>query len=807
MDMIAHLTTINGMKTYQSLFEHCTNTAKYAAQSVGGQKLYDIVYLAGLIHDAGKAKEEFVRYLEDAYQGKSVMRGSINHTFAGVIWLFENYHKEGSTPWERLTCEIIGYAVGSHHGMFDCVSVDGKNGFLHRLRTDRETLCYEEAIQNYLTQVADATVLDGHFRKAVQEVEEFFQTAKNTYGKNAAGKVFFQISMLVRLILSAVVYGDRRDTSEFMCGKRQEEKKERAWEWRRRYFEDKISRFDHSTALDHTRSEISMQCLKSAERPSGIYRLNVPTGAGKTLSTLRYALAHAERYAKKRIIFIIPLLSVLDQNAKVIRASLPDEDEVLEHHSNVLREIHRGEDMDPYRTLQESWDHPIVISTMVQLLDILFSDRISAVGRMQALCDSVIVIDEIQSLPKKTTVMFNLAMNFLQQYCNVSIVLSSATQPCFEELKWSLRLSKEPDLVKLDQEQFRVFKRAEVVDLTDPYGMDEGQCAGFLCEQMERYVSLLVICNTKNEARMLYEMLQELAKREDWDICHLSTAMCQEHRTYMLGRLEKNLAGLQQAVKKGIPVRRQICISTQLIEAGVDLSFACVVRILAGIDDLAQAAGRCNRSNEYGQSGRVYLINLKNEDLNMLREIRNAQNSTREVLVRWEQAKGSLIGEWATREFYRCLFEETKDEIKYPIEDHGEIIYLADLLSNRNDNTRETDKDLILHQPFKTVGKEFKVFDQDTIDVLTPYGEGAHLIEQIKAMEKRSFDIDRYKSLIQKARKYSVSLYKWQKEKLDEAGMLYPLLDGRVLSLLGKAYDEKLGLMISGEQAVEDYIL
>ncbi len=211
--------------------------------------------------------------------------------------------------------------------------------------------------------------------------------------------------------------------------------KKTGWKERMAYYEERIARLDSSGALNQVRSDISGQCLAAAQRESGIYRLNVPTGAGKTLSALRYALAHAEKYQKKRIIFIIPLLSVLDQNVKVIRDHVRDQDEVLEHHSNVIRGKDTAEEADRYEFLEESWNYPIVVSTLVQLLDILFSHRTSAAGRMQALCDSVIVIDEVQSLPKKITDMFNMAMNFLLQFCNASIVLSSATQPCFEELK------------------------------------------------------------------------------------------------------------------------------------------------------------------------------------------------------------------------------------------------------------------------------------------------------------------------------------------------------------------------------------
>ena len=807
MKLLAHLTNYHSVRKEQSLKEHCLQTASYAAGSIGSTELYHTIYLAGILHDAGKAKEEFVNYLEDAYQGKPVKRGTVNHTFAGVIWLFEKYHTETSTQWERLSCEIIGYAIGAHHGMFDCTDLDGKNGFLHRLQKDREELCYEETICNYFSEVVEVSSLEEHFAKAVDEIRELFESFKDIYGARAGGKIFFQVSMVTRIVLSAVIYGDRRDTSIFMSMQKPQQKLP-DWKRMKQFFEEKISRFDSEGPLNQTRCEISSQCLKSAEKPSGIFRLNVPTGAGKTLCTLRYALAHAEKYGKKRIIFVIPLLSVLDQNAKVIRDYVPDEADVLEHHSNVIREISKGEEIDPMEFLAESWNYPIVVSTMVQLLNILFSSQTSAAGRMQALCDSVIVIDEVQSLPKKATVMFNMAMNFLQQCCHASIILSSATQPCFEELQWPLHFSQEPDLVQLNPEQLQVFKRAEIFNRIDAYGMDWEQCTKFCREQMEQHASLLVICNTKAEAKILYEKLQEYAEHKNWDIFHLSTAMCQAHRMQKLQNLTENLRRVQESVQNRQPVRKQICISTQLIEAGVDLSFECVIRVLAGIDNLAQAAGRCNRSNEYGRLGNVYFINLKSENLSMLREIQSAQNSTRKVLAGWDETKESLIGEQSARNFYRYLFEETKSETKYPVKDCGTTIYLTDLLSNYNGSAENSEnKSFILHQPFETVGKKFQVFDQDTVDVVAPFELGIHLIEQMESMDERHLDWERLKEIVQQAKKYTVSVYKWQKEKLDQAGMLYSILDGRILVLDGKAYDPELGLAISDEQPVENYIL
>ncbi len=807
MKLLAHITQDDGRRIEQSLQSHCINTARYAAESLRDMNLYYTAYLAGILHDMGKAREMYVQYLENAYAGAKAERGTVNHTFAGCIYIMEKHHKDTSPPFEKLTSEIIGYSIGAHHGLFDCADLDGKNGFEHRLQKNRAELCYEDVIQNYFSHVVNESETEIYFEKSVQEIQSFMNAARETYNSSLK-KVYFQISLLIRMVSSAVIYGDRRDTYEFMNQKTSDLYPGIDWKSQKNFFEDKISEFSSGSGINQVRSEISDQCQKFADEPCSIYRLNVPTGGGKTLSALRYALTHAEKYNKKRIIFIVPLLSVLDQNVKVIREYMQDDTCILEHHSNVVRETEDEEKLDRYELLTDGWDSPVIVSTLVQLLNILFAHQTSAVRRMQALCSSIIVIDEVQSLPKKTVAMFNMAMNFLQQFCNTTIVLSSATQPCLELVKWPLHLAQEPDMVGLNPEQLQVFKRADIIDRTNSCGMDWDECCEYCCELMERHVSLLLICNTKAEARILYEKMQQIADIQDWDLHHLSTAMCQRHRRDELKQIQDRLKTIQSRVRQGKPVRRLLCISTQVVEAGIDFSFEGVIRVLAGVDNLAQAAGRCNRSNEYGHTGTVYLINLKNENLSMLKDIAAAQNCTRKVIQDQKRfGDESLIGEYATRNFYQYLFAVDEAEIKYPIADYGKTYYLADLLGNNNPVVSKKDlRNYLLHQPFRKVGNSFRVFEDDTVDILVPYRDGKDLIDQLKKIQS-AFSWEETNKLICQAKQYSVSVFRQQRDKLDDAGMLSSVLDGRVLVLDEKAYHDKCGLVQIREQPVENYIL
>lgn len=787
-ELFAHISEKDGKREEQTLREHSLQTAKYAGLCIGETaKIQNIVTLAGLLHDMGKAKRQFADYLEASFAGERVVRGSVNHTFAGVIYLFEKYHTSTSSPYEKLTCEIIAYAIGAHHGLFDCEDLDGRNGFMHRFETNRAEIHYDEAVANFFREVTTERDTDELFSKAVDETRDIFESLRKTY-EGEGDKIFFQLGLLVRLVLSSVIYGDRRSTAECLFGEGTPQPPDAHWGGYVEYFERKYSRMDNDTPINRVRGEIGEQCRESAERPRGIYRLDVPTGGGKTLGALRYALHHAEKYRKRRVIFIIPLLGVLDQNATKIREYLKDPDALLEHHSNVIRDRRQDEESDKFRFLAESWNgNPVIISTLVQLLQILFDQSKSAICRMQALCDSVIVIDEVQSVPGKVALMFNMALNFLCQFAGATIVLSSATQPCFDELKWPLALAAEPDIVRLNAEQKGVFRRAEVIDRVDAYGMTMEECAEYCEDIAKNTVSLLIICNTRHEAQMLYKTLLPVAERAKWDIFHLSASMCQRHRADVLKVMREKLSYVRNA--GGRLIRKVVCVSTQVMEAGIDISFESVIRVLAGIDNLAQAVGRCNRGNEYGRSGKVYLINLKDENLSMLRDIARQQASARSVLefVR-ENLSESVIGDEATRRYYRRLFEESERDIRYPVELSGGTLYLADLLS-RMKTSEKAGKTSFFRQPFLTAGRYFRVFDDNTIDVIVPYMEGEDLIGELPDGRGSELELQRYKEILNRAKPFTVSLYEWQKEEMERAGVLYYRLDERVPVLDKRGYD------------------
>lgn len=345
----------------QTVREHCWNAADLAAKALRPIGLEHSAYLAGLLHDMGKCKEEFAQYLEAAAEGGEAVRGSVNHTFAGVRFLLRQWHGPGEElGYAEVAAELLAFAVGSHHGLFDCIDSRQSCGFDHRLT--KSGIAYEEALRNYLAECADPEELESLFQASVQEItpllDKLSALSPLENDNEANEETAFYTGLLARMLLSAVIEGDRADTAAFMTGAalpKYPENMRPIWAERLAYMEEKLSGFAQETPIDQARRHISDTCAAGAERHGGVYRLNVPTGGGKTLSGLRFALTHAKKWNKSRIIFTSPLLSILDQNAQVIRRFVGDDSLILEHHSNLVEPEDTPERLQELELLTDSW--------------------------------------------------------------------------------------------------------------------------------------------------------------------------------------------------------------------------------------------------------------------------------------------------------------------------------------------------------------------------------------------------------------------------------------------------------------------
>lgn len=769
--------TKSGQIVWQTLREHLRGAARRAAECLRPVGLENAAYLAALLHDAGKAAPAFQKYLA---AGDHSARGQVIHSFQGCRYLMEQFHEE-TDPVRTgvMASELLAFAIGAHHGLFDCVDPTRRIGL--KYRAEKQGISYEESVQGLFSQGISKQEIERLFSSAVGEIDPILKQLERESVDDH--EYFFVVGLLARLLLSAVIEGDRYDTAAFMEGNTPPNLPEDmtpVWAARLAYLEEKLQGKPHDGEIDNARQKISETCGAFAEKASGIYRLNVPTGGGKTLSSLRYALAHAKQFGKKRLIFTSPLLSILEQNAKEIRKFVGDDRLILEHHSNVVQTDTSQDALDECELLVQSWNATIILTTLVQLLNTLFDGKTTSIRRFQALCDSVIVIDEVQTVPTKLLSLFNLAIQFLSEQCRATVVLCSATQPCVERAEHPLRRAPE-EIVPYDEALWATFRRTEL-QLAGGRRLDE--LPEMICTLMETTDSLLAVCNKKSEAAYLLEHTRSAEYRS----FHLSAAMCMQHRRDVLDEVQAAL-GRKEKV---------LCIATQVMEAGVDISFGAVLRLAAGMDSIMQAAGRCNRDRESETPRPVYVVNCTDENLGMLRDIRRGKDATLALTEAFsassERFDGSLFSAAAIRYYYAALYRDMAagEQDDYVREQKATLL---DLMGSNEKYTARCPEaeNFYLRQAFKTAGQHFSVFEEETTDILVPYEEGRRLLAELDSERCRS-DASYRAAVLKKLSPFTVSVYQYQKKWLEKEQALIPVCGGCALALAEGFYDAEVGL-------------
>lgn len=790
--MIAHIYPDNPAKE-QTVQEHLRETAGLAEDIGMPLGVGKLAYLTALYHDLGKFRLKFEQYLRHSIlSGNKKARGSVNHSSAGAIYIYRRYYKNNDL--QKLTAQLICEAILSHHGLNDCMSVQGEDCFRKRVE-DLEGLDYEEVIKNLEESTLFEIDTDEIFNMAMNEVRQLQQMIS----ENSMSK-YFTNALIERLLLSILIDADRLNTAIFCGDRKLEEAKAEMdvpWDVLQNKLEYKLSSFPEKDGIFEIRRNISKECYDFAIRPPGIYRLAVPTGGGKTLSSMRYAIRHAKQYKKKRIFYISPYLSILEQNSQVFREVINNDDLILEHHSNVILEEDETEERElqsRYQHLTENWDSKFVITTFVQFLNTLFGGRTSSVRRFHNLADSVILIDEIQSLPITMISLFNMTMNYLRHMCKATVVLCSATQPILDKVAQPIHMTEPVDMIADTDGLYRALRRVSVEEIKGNFNT-EGLC-GFLTGLTKVHKSILVILNTKKAVRTLYQKLTKQMEEqgETISILQLSTNMCPEHRLKCINHM-----------KEAVKTERMICISTSLIEAGVDVSFSCVLRSYAGLDSIAQAAGRCNRNGEE-EVGMVYLIRYEEELLGRLPQTRKGAACSEAVVELFQANKEKfdydLLSRPALHAFYeRYYFDmEQRQEMIYPLKKLS--TNMVDLLSDNiigkrafSPKTGIREKpDLMLCQAFKTAGENFSVITQDIIGVMVPYEEGKDIINMLNG-DLSGKEITKW---LRKGQRFTINLYQEQIKELNKAGAVVTLKNGQVLALKDGFYDDFIGIVTEG---------
>ncbi|ADU21654.1 CRISPR-associated helicase/endonuclease Cas3 [Ruminococcus albus] len=766
-------------KVIQTVSEHSQNTALLAERFLTSSNIGSVGYLCGLLHDAGKLLKDFDDYIN---KRNKMTRGSIDHAYAGAKYLISIASKDKA----NIAAISMAHTIVSHHGIHDWIDNDNYDYFSKRISYDKG---YDEILNNLNEIIGDININD-LFEKATKEwfdvakmIRGFSKTKEEKEEKIDNTKFYFYLGMLERLIQSALIDADRTDTADFMSGVESAEETDTSllWEQMDSRMNEKLKSFENKTdAISLQRRSISDRCAAFADHKVGVCRLIVPTGGGKTLSSLRFAIKQCKNYGMKKIFYIAPFMSILEQNSDII-GELSGEEDFLEHHSNIISDIDNENELEKYLLYSERWTKPVIATTMVQFLNTLFSAKTSSVRRMHCLCNSVIIIDEVQSVPLKCTHLFSLAVNFLTKICGCSVVLCSATQPTFERNEHSLMRDERADMIENYAEDFEVFKRTEMIPAMQKYGYDIEE-ATLLCEQkFEENGNLLLIVNTKKQAREMYTRLKDKLG-EKAHIIHLSTNMCPAHR-------KESIDDLKEKLEHGVPV---VCVTTQLIEAGVDISFSCVVRALAGLDNAAQAAGRCNRNGEKGRICPVYLINFKNEPLGNLTEIKTAQDISQHVIRNNENA--DLLSVDIQSSYFEQLFSQNKEKLDYPA--NGTT--LLELLSTNKGKAEAHDlKPDMLLQAFKTAGNIFEVIDSHTENVIVPYNDEA---ESFISRLNDDLTPQEAAEILRKAQKYTVSVYMGTKKALEEKGAIHITKNNNIIVLDKRFYNSEFGITTEGAE-------
>src|SRR6266571_1226106 len=565
MRNIAH--TSNRLGKRQNLLEHLRNVADAAARycaAFGGEKF---ARYAGLLHDIGKYDPAFQQYLLNAERNLTKHSRGPDHKGAGTV-LASTSEIEG----------LLAFLVAGHHGGLPSQSD------------------LPAAIREHMARkpAQDAIVTA---KNTIPELQAIPKQLISSHIRSELEKEFF-----TRMAFSALVDADFLDTEQhFNAGKRPE--RENLWTladlWKQfaAWYQQQFAHVERST-LNIIRAEVYQDCLATANQKPGFFRLTVPTGGGKTLASLAFALQHALKYDLERIIYAIPYTSIIDQTAGVFRGIFADEQAFIEHHSDIaLQDPENPTPTEVRRRLAaENWDAPLIVTTTVQLFESLLGCGTGKCRKLHNITGSVIVLDEVQMLPVHLLTTILDVLRQLVAYYKVTVVLCTATQPDFESRRGFEGLPDIREIVPAPEQYFTQLRRVEyqLPEIGETWTWEQ------VAARVQAERQILVIVNTRRDAAQLLDLLtpdEAIDEEDDPALFHLSTRLCGAHRREVLAEVRRRLRASE-------PCR---LIATQVIEAGVDVDFPLVMRAIGPLDRIVQAAARCNREGRLA-SGRVVVF-------------------------------------------------------------------------------------------------------------------------------------------------------------------------------------------------------
>lgn len=745
MDLMNYIGHIKAGKSHkfeiQDLQEHLEGTSKLAEKFAYTFQNPEWGKILGLWHDIGKCSDEFQEYIKknSGYEEGELL-GRTDHTSAAAILAKEIFP---SFVWQP-----IAYCIAGHHsGLHNYTHDQGISGDLTERLTKKE----------YLEKIRTRIPAD---------LLKITQLSPPT-GKPINPK---QMHLWIRMLFSCLVDADYLDTERFMSPE--------SFAKRGKYksiYELKILFDSHMyqmekmapiTTVNTIRSKILADCVKSGDLMPGFFSITVPTGGGKTLSSMAWALIHALKHNKTRIIFAIPYTSIITQTAQIYR-SIFGEDNVIEHHSNTDDKTNSQE----RKLATENWDAPIVVTTNVQLFESLFANKTSRCRKLHNLVNSIIILDESQMLPPEFLQPILTILEGLVDDYGVSVMFSTATQPTItgriggkgQHAFDGVSSKSVREVVHNIDNLVSDLKR---VAIHLPQNISETVDWSVIAEELQLHEQVLCVVNTRNQCRELHELMPK-------DTLHLSRLMCTEHIMDVIQEIKKRL-------KKNRPVR---VISTQLIEAGVDIDFPVVYRAIAGLDSIAQCAGRCNREGSLNKENKLGLMKVFVPKTGVpIGLMRKGADTFKELVLSGVEDENTLLDPKTFQEYFKLFFSRIDNFDKPDIKS---------LLWNDAGHMKFQ---------FATAAKNFRLIDdKNAHTIIVGYKDGNNLIELLKCKGPETW-------LMRKLQRFTVSVNERDFEEILKADLISEL-HGCWIQDYSKLYSQHSGLQLKGKWLEEINII
>ena len=725
---------------WQTLQSHSVNVGEMAAEFARVFGAQEIACQTGRLHDLGKYSLPFQERLEGEVE-------FVDHSTAGAKIAVER--------WGDVIGKLMAFCIAGHHAGLANGNGEGDN---------RRTLKQRLALQFG----ADIPALDNLWQQEIRLPQNLSAPPL----KADAHHPFFSYAFFTRMLYSCLVDADYLDTEAFYLNLENKAVERGSYpdlnalqhnfnqfinDFRRRIAQasEQTEAEKRNAALNRLRGEILDHAVEQAAQPQGLFTLTVPTGGGKTFTSMAFALEHAKRHGMQRVIYVIPFTSIIEQNAAEFRKAFGElgEQAVLEHHSTFDDGKLQGEaTKDKLRLASENWDAPIVVTTAVQFFESLFADRSSRCRKLHNIAGSVIILDEAQMLPLNLLLPIMQAIKELAQNYRCSVVMCTATQPAVQAENGFYRgFENVREIAPKPTALFDKLRRTTVQHIGTQTDAD-------LLAKLGEHPQMLVIVNNRRHARSLYDQ----AKHLDGTF-HLTTLMCAKHRSQKLDEIRGRL-------KNGEPCR---VIATSLIEAGVDVDFPLVMRAEAGLDSVAQAAGRCNREGKRPSENSFVWIFAPEEQWKAPPELA-VQAAVMRLTA--DSFSDDLLSTQAVAAYFAELYQLKGSEL-----DNKKILKM------HNDTGQSLDF------PFQTIADKFRMIESHMQPLIIPFDvEAENLISSLH-------HADHIGGLLRKLQPYTVQIPEKALAALYKAGRIEPINEKnfgkQFYTLIGlDLYDDVAGL-------------